>query len=126
MPPETGALTWIDTFTLPAKGEADDAAYKWINFVLREDIVPLMSASTGSIIAVKGGLELLPPELAEVVTAAFTQADLDNLKYLRQHSAGDRGHGRQDPRSHPGARPVADRDRSPRGPDDRRSRVREA
>ena len=82
VPPETGALTWIDTFTLPAKGEADDAAYKWINFVLREDIVPLMSASTGSIIAVKGGLELLPPELAKVVTASFTQADLDNLKYF--------------------------------------------
>ena len=82
MPPETGALTWIDTFTLPAKGEADDAAYKWINFTLREDIVPLMSASTGSIIAVKGGLELLPPELATVVTAAFTQADLDNLKFF--------------------------------------------
>ena len=33
VPPETGALAWIDTFTLPAKGEADDAAYKWINFV---------------------------------------------------------------------------------------------
>ena len=102
VPPATGALTWIDTFTLPAKGEADDAAYKWINFTLREDIVPLMSASTGSIIAVKGGLELLPPELATVVTAAFTQADLDNLKYLRQHSPGDRGYGRQDPRSDPG------------------------
>ena len=102
MPPETGALTWIDTFALPAKGEADDAAYKWINFILREDIVPLMSASTGSIIAVKGGLELLPPEQATVVTAAFTQADLANLKYLRQHSPGHRGHGRQDPRSHPG------------------------
>ena len=44
MPPETGALTWIDTFALPAKGEADDAAYKWINFVHAPDIVPLMSA----------------------------------------------------------------------------------
>jgi spermidine/putrescine transport system substrate-binding protein len=27
-------------------------------------------------------LELLPPELAEVVTASFTQEDLDNLKYF--------------------------------------------
>lgn len=82
VPPETGALTWIDTFTLPAKGEADDAAYKWINFVMRPDIVPLMSASTGSILAVKGGLELLPDPLKGVVTGAFTQADLDNLKYF--------------------------------------------
>lgn len=82
VPPKTGALTWIDTFTLPAKGEADEAAYKWINFVTRKDIVPIISASTGSIIAVKGGLELLPPDLAKVVTAAFTQQDLDNLKYF--------------------------------------------
>ncbi|WP_299398912.1 extracellular solute-binding protein, partial [Pelagibius sp.] len=29
VPPETGALAWIDTFTLPRKGKADDAAYKW-------------------------------------------------------------------------------------------------
>lgn len=82
VPPKTGALTWIDTFTLPAQGEADDAAYKWINFVMRPDIVPLMSASTGSISAVRGGLELLPPALKTVVTQAFTQADLDNLKYF--------------------------------------------
>jgi spermidine/putrescine transport system substrate-binding protein len=34
VPPKTGALAWIDTFALPRKGEADDAAYKWINFVL--------------------------------------------------------------------------------------------
>ena len=82
VPPETGALTWIDTFTIPAKGEADDAAYKWINFVMRPDIVPLMSASTGSISAVKGGLELLPEDLKEVVTAAFDAEDLANLKYF--------------------------------------------
>ena len=35
IPPETGALAWIDTFAIPRKGEADDAAYKWINFVMR-------------------------------------------------------------------------------------------
>jgi spermidine/putrescine transport system substrate-binding protein len=82
VPPETGALTWIDTFTIPAKGEADDAAYKWINFVMREDIVPLMSASTGSISAVKGGLELLPENLKAVVTEAFDEQDLANLKFF--------------------------------------------
>ncbi|MEM6826292.1 MAG: extracellular solute-binding protein, partial [Pseudomonadota bacterium] len=37
VPPETGALTWIDTFVIPAKGQADDAAYKWINFVLEPE-----------------------------------------------------------------------------------------
>src|SRR3546814_3149782 len=47
VPPSTGALAWIDTFVLPRKGEADEAAYKWINFVLQPEIVKLMSASTG-------------------------------------------------------------------------------
>jgi spermidine/putrescine transport system substrate-binding protein len=82
VPPATGALTWIDTFVLPAKGEADDAAYKWINFTMRPDIVPLMSASTGSISAVKGGLELLPDNLKSVVTASFDEEDIANLKYF--------------------------------------------
>ncbi len=49
VPPETGALAWIDTFAIPRKGKADDAAYKWINFVMRPDIVKLMSDSTGAI-----------------------------------------------------------------------------
>ena len=39
VPPKTGALAWIDTFALPRKGEADDAAYKWINFVLEPENV---------------------------------------------------------------------------------------
>ena len=30
-PPAHGALGWIDTFTLPRKTRAEEAAYKWIN-----------------------------------------------------------------------------------------------
>lgn len=82
VPPDTGALTWIDTFALPAKGEADDAAYKWINFVLQPDIVPLMSASTGAIAAVNDGLALLPADKKAAVEAAFDEADLANLKFF--------------------------------------------
>jgi spermidine/putrescine transport system substrate-binding protein len=55
VPPKTGALAWIDTFAMPRKGEADDAAYKWINFVLEPENVKIMSASTGAIAAVEGG-----------------------------------------------------------------------
>jgi len=82
IPPKTGALTWIDTFAIPAKGKADDAAYKWMNFVMQPDIVPLMSASTGSISAVKDGLAMLPANLKSVVTAAFGKEDLANLKFF--------------------------------------------
>ncbi|MGB3409442.1 MAG: extracellular solute-binding protein [Jannaschia sp.] len=82
VPPETGALAWIDTFTIPRGGEADDAAYKWINFVLRPEIVKLMSASTGAIAAVPNGIELLPDDKRAAVEIAFDQADLDNLKFF--------------------------------------------
>lgn len=82
IPPETGALAWIDTFAIPRKGEADDAAYKWINFVLRPENVTIMSASTGAIASIKGAKELLPEDKKAAVNAAFTDADIDNLKFF--------------------------------------------
>jgi spermidine/putrescine transport system substrate-binding protein len=82
IPPETGALAWIDTFAIPRKGEADDAAYKWINFVMQPEIVPLMSESTGAIAAVNNGVALLPPDKRKAVEAAFDAEDLANLKFF--------------------------------------------
>ncbi|GGD95688.1 spermidine/putrescine ABC transporter substrate-binding protein [Aureimonas endophytica] len=82
VPPKTGALTWVDTFAIPAKGQADEAAYKWINFVLRADNVPAMSASTGAIAAVKNGIDLLPADKRDAVQAAFTEEDLGNMKFF--------------------------------------------
>lgn len=82
VPPATGALAWIDTFTIPRKGEADDAAYKWINFVLQPENVKIMSASTGSAAAVKGGKDLLPEDKKKAVNAAFTDKDMANLKFF--------------------------------------------
>lgn len=82
VPPETGALAWIDTFTLPAKGEADEAAYKWINFVLQPEIATLMSASNGSMCAIKGGKELLPDDKRAAYEAAFSDEDVDRLQFF--------------------------------------------
>ncbi|MGI3167561.1 extracellular solute-binding protein [Pseudooceanicola sp. C21-150M6] len=82
VPPATGALAWIDTFTIPRGGEADDAAYKWINFVLEPEITALMSASTGAIAAVPNGIELMPEDKKAAISAAFDQEDLDNLKFF--------------------------------------------
>ncbi|MBN3561069.1 extracellular solute-binding protein [Aliamphritea spongicola] len=82
VPPKTGALAWIDTFTLPRKGKADDAAYKWINFVMSPEIIPLMSASTGAVAAVNGGIDLMPDDKREALKAAFTPADIKNLKFF--------------------------------------------
>ncbi len=82
VPPATGALAWIDTFVLPRKGKADDAAYKWINFVLQPEIVELMSASTGAIASINGAADLLPADKKAAVNAAFSDADIDNLKFF--------------------------------------------
>ncbi|MEQ8931731.1 MAG: extracellular solute-binding protein [Silicimonas sp.] len=82
IPTRTGALAWIDTFTLPKRGEADDAAYKWINFVNQPEIVTMISASSGAVSAVKGGVELMPEEAREAVAAAFDEEALDNLKFM--------------------------------------------
>jgi spermidine/putrescine transport system substrate-binding protein len=82
VPPKTGALAWIDTFALPRRGEADEAAYKWINFVLEPENVTIMSASTGAIAAVEGGLDLLPDDKRAAVNAAFSAEDIDNLKFF--------------------------------------------
>ncbi len=88
IPPETGALAWIDTFAIPRGGEADEAAYKWINFVLRPENIEIMSASTGAIAAVPNGIDLLPEDKRAAVQAAFDQEDLDNLKFFANIPAG--------------------------------------
>ena len=82
IPPETGALAWIDTFAIPRGGEADDAAYKWINFVLKPENTKIMSASTGAIAAVPNGIDLMPDDKREAISASFDQADIDNLKFF--------------------------------------------
>lgn len=82
VPPSTGALAWIDTFALPRKGKADDAAYKWINFVLQPENVALMSESTGAIAAVNGGIDMLPADKKAAVSEAFSDEDVANLKFF--------------------------------------------
>ena len=81
VPPKSGAVGWIDSFALPKRGRADALAYKWINFVVRPENVTAMSASTGAIAAVKGGMDLLPPDKKAAVKAAYTDADVANIKF---------------------------------------------
>lgn len=81
VPPASGALGWIDSFALPRKGEADDAAYKWINFVLQPEIVTMMAASSGAITAVKDGTALIPDEQRAAVERAYDAEDIANIKW---------------------------------------------
>ncbi len=81
VPPASGALGWIDSFALPRKGKADEAAYKWINFVLQPEIVTMMAASSGAITAVKDGVALMPDEQRAAVERAYDAQDIANIKW---------------------------------------------
>ncbi|MEO8544399.1 MAG: extracellular solute-binding protein [Burkholderiaceae bacterium] len=79
--PRSGALGWIDTFTIPVKGENDDAAYAWINFNLRPDIAAKVATATGNMTAVQGTLPLQDVGIQQQFTASFPGLDLRNVKW---------------------------------------------
>jgi spermidine/putrescine transport system substrate-binding protein len=88
VPTETGALAWIDTFAIPAKGQADEAAYKWINFVMQPEIVTMISGSSGAVSAVKGGADLMPDSVRAAVKVAFDDEAMAKLKFMPSVPAG--------------------------------------
>lgn len=79
--PKAGALGWIDTFALPKRGRADDAAYAWINFVMRPEIAAMITTSAGNFTASKGGDEGVDAELKARYQASFSQEAIDNIKW---------------------------------------------
>ncbi len=86
--PKSGALGWIDTFVLPKKGKNDDAAYKWINFVMKPEIAAKITASAGNFTASKGADGFAEDKLKAQFQASFPQADLDNIKWYPPVPAG--------------------------------------
>ncbi len=86
--PTTGALGWIDTFALPAKGKADDAAYKWINFVMRPENAAAITEASGSFSASKGADELVSPALRKAFKEAFPPEVIANVKWFPAIPAG--------------------------------------
>lgn len=86
--PATGALGWIDTFALPAKGEADDAAYAWINFVMRPEIAAQIVDVAGSFSASKGSDELVNPAMKAAYQEAFPPEVIANIKWFPPVPAG--------------------------------------
>jgi spermidine/putrescine transport system substrate-binding protein len=88
VPPTTGALGWIDTFALPAKGQADDAAYKWINFVMRPDIAAMIVDSSGSFAASKGSDEMVSEKLKKPFQAFFPPEVIAKIRWFPAVPAG--------------------------------------
>ncbi|MDJ0820935.1 MAG: extracellular solute-binding protein [Paracoccaceae bacterium] len=86
--PTSGALGWIDTFVLPAKGQADDVAYEWINFVMQPEIAAMITAAAGNFTASAGADEFAEDSLKAKYQASFPQEDIDNIKWYPPVPAG--------------------------------------
>ncbi|MFT6605705.1 MAG: spermidine/putrescine transport system substrate-binding protein [Halocynthiibacter sp.] len=86
--PKSGALGWIDTFALPARGRADEAAYAWINFVMQPEIAAMITTSAGNFTASQGGDAGVADALKAKYQASFPQADIDNIKWYPTVPAG--------------------------------------
>lgn len=86
--PTSGALGWIDTFALPRRGKNDEAAYKWINFVMKPEIAAQITKSAGNFSASKGAEAFVDEKLKANYEASFDQAAIDNIKWYPPVPAG--------------------------------------
>jgi spermidine/putrescine transport system substrate-binding protein len=86
--PASGALGWVDTFALPAKGKADEAAYAWINFVMQPEIAAMITAAAGNFTASKGADEFAADDLKARYQASFPPEAIDNIKWYPPVPAG--------------------------------------
>jgi spermidine/putrescine transport system substrate-binding protein len=79
--PTSGALGWIDTFTIPAKAKNVAGAYKWINFMLRPENAAVFTNMEKYGTASKGAIQLCDPAVKANFTRSFSDADIDNIKW---------------------------------------------
>lgn len=86
--PTSGALGWVDTFALPAKTQNQDAAYKWINFVMRPEIAAKITAAAGNFTASKGADAFAEEGLKARFQKSFPPEAIDNIKWYPPVPAG--------------------------------------
>ncbi|MEZ5706946.1 MAG: extracellular solute-binding protein [Burkholderiaceae bacterium] len=86
--PKSGALGWVDTFAIPAKGKNDAAAYAWINFNMRPEVAAKVASAAGNFTASKGADQLMDPVLKKQFAESFPEAALNNIKWYPAVPAG--------------------------------------
>ena len=97
--PKSGALGWIDTFALPAKGRNDAAAYAWINFNMRPEIAAKVAASAGNFTGVEGRRSADGREAEGAVREELPGSGAEERQVVSGGPARHRGHRRQGARS---------------------------
>ncbi len=86
--PKSGALGWIDTYAIPAKAKNIEAAYKWINFMLKAENAAYFTNKEGYGTSSKGAAEFLSKEVKDNFSRSFSKADIDNIKWHPPVPAG--------------------------------------
>ncbi len=86
--PTSGALGWIDTFALPKKTKAENAAYQWINFVMRPEIAAMITEAAGNFTAAKDGDKFVEESKRMRFQETFPAAAIDNIKWYPPVPAG--------------------------------------
>jgi len=79
--PKSGALGWIDTFTIPAKAKNVEGAYKWINFMMKPENAAVFTNAEKYGTASAGAIEFYDDEVKANFKRSFSQADVDNIKW---------------------------------------------
>jgi spermidine/putrescine transport system substrate-binding protein len=86
--PKSGALGWLDTFALPARGHNDAGAYAWINFTMRPDVAARITRAIGSFTASQGADARLDPALRAQFNASLPEAALKAIHWYPAIPAG--------------------------------------
>jgi spermidine/putrescine transport system substrate-binding protein len=79
--PRSGAMGWLDTFALPARGKNDAGAYAWINFTMRPEIAARITRSVGNWTAAKGTETLVDPTMRAQYNASFPAGAFKNIHW---------------------------------------------
>jgi spermidine/putrescine transport system substrate-binding protein len=79
--PRSGALGWIDTFTIPAKAKNVDAAYQWINFMMRPENAAVFTNKEKYGTASAGAIDYYDADVKANFQRSFSKADIDNIKW---------------------------------------------
>ncbi len=79
--PKEGALGWIDTFAIPSKAKNLDAAYKWINFMLKPENSGYFTTTEKYATASQGANAFISPEVRANFERTFPQSAIDNIKW---------------------------------------------
>ena len=79
--PRSGALGWLDTFALPARGRNDAAAYAWINFTMRPDVAARITRKVGNWTAARGTETLVDPRMRAQFQASFPEGGFKGVRW---------------------------------------------